>query len=133
MRRLQRQLAVICLLMAIGPGTSFSQEKIQGDGVAYISGNADCGMWLKARSEGRAAALEHYLVGFLDGMVMGMIIEFWRIGDDTISRDQVFFWMDKFCRDKPLGKVSWGAWRLFGERGHEQIEKRLKRDAEQLR
>jgi hypothetical protein len=82
-----------------------------------VEGQADCGLWDKARQEKRSAVLEHYVLGFLNGMAMGTDTEFWRPPNALpISRDAVFLWMDGYCRKEPLSQIITGAHRLFRER-----------------
>jgi hypothetical protein len=83
-----------------------------------MEGTLDCGMWVKARNHRTADNLEHYLVGLLNGMVLGSAIEFWRAGGTKVSREQIFLWMDNYCRSTPLSDVIVGAVALMNERTH---------------
>jgi hypothetical protein len=88
----------------------------RADAGVVIEGQVDCGLWVKARTGGSAGYLEHYLIGLLNGMVMGTGIEFWRAGGVPVSREQVFLWMDNYCRSEPLSYVTGGAVLLMDER-----------------
>jgi hypothetical protein len=81
-----------------------------------IEGQVDCGQWIKGETEGLALALEHYLIGLLNGMVMGARIEFWHAGGVAVSREQVFLWMDNYCRREPFSDPVAGATVLMKER-----------------
>ena len=80
-----------------------------------IEGIADCGVWVQSRTARLSQSLEHYLVGLLNGMVMGSGLNFWRSGG-PVSREQVYLWMDNFCRNQPLNNLIGGAVRLVNER-----------------
>jgi hypothetical protein len=81
-----------------------------------IEGSADCGDWINARARNQSVTLEHYLLGLLNGMVMGSSIEFWRAGGTKVSREQVYLWMDNYCRSSPLSSPLDGAVSLINER-----------------
>jgi hypothetical protein len=81
-----------------------------------VEGIPDCGLWVKARSTDRSAILEEWLVGFLNGIAVGTQTEFWHAGGIPINREQVYLWMDKYCREEPLSRVIEGAFRLHAER-----------------
>ena len=80
-----------------------------------IRGALDCGTWLEARRAGLVRA-EGWLVGVLNGVTIGSGIEFWQAGDGMITNDQLFYWMDKYCRENPLNDVMDGVGKLFNER-----------------
>ena len=82
-----------------------------------VMGTPDCAKWAEARSEDDWAAvtLAFYLVGVLDGMVMGTTRDFWAEGGD-ITSEQAFFWMDRYCDNNPLKYMTDGAVELFVER-----------------
>jgi hypothetical protein len=81
-----------------------------------LEGMVDCGNWVAARTVQRATALEHYLLGLLNGTVMGSGIEFWWARDSRVSREQVFLWMDNYCQRTPLSDLIVGAQDLVNER-----------------
>ncbi len=47
---------------------------------------------------------------------MGTGIEFWYANGSKVSRDQVYLWMDNFCRQRPLSQVVEGSVMLMNER-----------------
>ena len=77
----------------------------------------DCGEWLSARKndDPHAWMFQKFLVGFLSGMSMGSYEEFWA-SENGITPDQVFYWMDKYCRENPLKHITKGGLILFNER-----------------
>ena len=48
-------------------------------------------------------------------MSMGSGVDFWGI-KGGLSREQVFLWMDNYCRTEPLNNVVQGAVKLMHER-----------------
>ena len=80
-----------------------------------LEGSIDCGLWVQARTEHHAEALEHYVIGFLNGLAVAARIDFWRAGP-RISREQVYLWMDNYCRNTPLSGPIQGAIALINER-----------------
>ena len=113
MTRTQRT-RMLTLAMLVGGALNV----VEGASAAqvYLGGKVDCGMWIDARSKRQALALEHYLLGLLNGMVMGSGIEFWRAKGIEVSREQVNLWMDFFCRSQPLKSIEQGAPMLYDER-----------------
>ena len=82
-----------------------------------VEGTVDCGEWITARSNNTAVPLEHYLLGLLNGLALGRQDEFWRAdGRSKPSREAIYLWMDKYCRDNPLSNPVSGAFVLFDER-----------------
>lgn len=81
-----------------------------------LEGRLDCGNWIEARTKRSADRLEHYLIGLLNGMALTSQIEFWQAGGSRVSRDQVFLWMDDYCRRTPLADPVTGAVALMNER-----------------
>ena len=84
-----------------------------------------CGDWLDARSKltntfdqdgarNRVSMVaEGVLRGFLNGLVWSLDTDFWRI--TQLKHNQIFYWMDKYCRDNPLNDIYMGAIQLFRE------------------
>ena len=62
-----------------------------------VEGGFDCGVWAIARKEHQAQILEHYVVGLIDGLALGMSVDLWRVGGVALDREQVYLWMDRFC------------------------------------
>lgn len=101
--------AVIMLFLAVAvlPG---SAEGIR------IEGTVDCGNWHESRSNRSAVVLEGYLLGLINGLAVGAKTDFWRYAGNTLSREQVYLWMDNYCRSSPLSTVLTGAVALMEER-----------------
>ena len=76
----------------------------------------DCGIWIQARSARQSIGLENYLIGLLNGMALGSGIEFWRANGVKVTSQQVFLWMDGFCRREPLETIILGSVTLINER-----------------
>ena len=72
----------------------------------------DCGQWL-THQEGapQRESYKNWLAGFLSGVAVATQINF-MAGTSAAS---MFFWMDQYCREKPLNRVSQGAMTLIGE------------------
>jgi len=76
----------------------------------------DCGEWIKARKLKRSSPHEARLIGLLDGMAIGRMIEIWKAQGNPMSKEQVYSWMDSYCQANPLSKVVIGAEELANER-----------------
>lgn len=87
-----------------------------GQKIVRVEAGADCGDWVKARKENRANILEAHLIGFLDGMASGRMIEIWEARGVKMSKKQAYLWMDKYCQSNPLSYVPTGAVELANER-----------------
>lgn len=90
-----------------------------------INSPLDCATWAKSRSENRADALEAYMVGLMNGLAVGSGTEFWNAGADLLKREQVYFWFDRFCANKPLSYVFEGAIDLMNERTNGAYSRRV--------
>lgn len=93
----------------------------------YVQGKLDCGMWIESRSSNTSAALEHYLVGLLNGLSLGSGVDFWKSRAGEISQDQAFLWMDKYCRDTPLSNPIKGAFSLMNLQTDYEFQQRVNR------
>jgi hypothetical protein len=81
-------------------------------------GDCSCGEWIEARTE-KAAHLwlfEEYVQELLNQFVRVSNLEFWNAGGVPISSDQVFLWIDNYCRTNPLSNPGAGATALINER-----------------
>ncbi len=74
------------------------------DGV-WIEGVFDCGLWAKARKANSSVALEHLLIGTVNGMAWGSGVDLWRTQRGLVTRDQLYLWMDGWCLKHPLESV----------------------------
>ena len=82
----------------------------------WVETPEDCGDWVKARKMKRSSPYEAHLVGLLDGMAVGRMIEIWKAQGDPMSKEQVYSWMDNYCQANPRSRVVIGAEELANER-----------------
>jgi|LauGreDrversion4_1035100.scaffolds.fasta_scaffold278117_1 hypothetical protein len=80
-----------------------------------LIGNVDCGKWVKDQSTTPPNLLNRaWVAGYISGL---------NIGDEKArntlknisSADQIFLWMDNYCKANPLKDVSYGAETLMEE------------------
>jgi len=82
----------------------------------WVETAEDCGEWVKARALKRSSPHEARLVGLLDGMAIGRMIEIWKAQGNPMGKEQVYSWMDKYCQANPLSRVVIGAEELANEK-----------------
>ena len=82
----------------------------------WVEASEDCAEWLKARKLKRSSPHEARLVGLLDGMAVGRVIEIWKARGNSMSRDQAYEWMDQYCQSNPRTRIVIGAEALANER-----------------
>ena len=82
----------------------------------WVETAEDCGEWVKARKLKRSSPHEARLVGLLDGMAIGRMIEIWKGQGSPMSKEQAYSWMDKYCQANPLSRVVIGAEELASEK-----------------
>ena len=82
----------------------------------YIEGISDCGEWAVARKTNLAMALEHYVIGVLNGMSFATQKEFWQAKGVRISREAAYLWMDNYCQSHPFETILGATIALFRER-----------------
>lgn len=92
-----------------------------------VEGSSDCGIWVKTRKENRAILFEMRLMGLLDGVAMGRLIDIWGAQGVPMSKEQVYLWMDKYCQLNPLSYVQYGADDLANERTKGAYRRRAER------
>ena len=76
-------------------------------------GGADCGTWVKVRTENRSALLEANFLGLLNGLAVGVDVEFWHAGGTDLTPEAVFLWLDGWCRQNPLNNMVVGKFVLY--------------------
>ena len=80
-----------------------------------VYGKIDCGQWLSDQGASRTQN-QAWVLGYLSGMNVGVN---GANDKDTLrklnSMEQVFVWMDNYCRSNSLEKVRTGANQLFAE------------------
>lgn len=105
-----RRLLVLPILLVL-----MSQAHAATDGYIAVHGGIDCGRWTKARTEQTSIALESYILGMANGLALGRRVDFWRYSDSNLSEDQVYYWLDNYCRENPLKSALTGLMVLFDE------------------
>jgi hypothetical protein len=98
----------LALALILASGSSAGQK-------IWVETPEDCGDWVKARKLKRSSPYEAHLVGLLDGMAIGRMIEIWKAQGNPMSKEQVYSWMDKYCQANPLSRVVIGAEELANE------------------
>lgn len=78
-----------------------------------VFGNKDCGEWIRSPTDTK----RQWLVGYMSGLsAMYMLNGRKDMPLDKInSADQIFLWMDNYCKNNPLNKVHLGGIDLFLE------------------
>lgn len=71
-------------------------------GVLMQGGSLDCGTWLSARKSNTANHFEHYLLGAIDGLALGRLVDVWGGKGGRVTREQFYYWMDNYCEKNPL-------------------------------
>ena len=100
-----RKIRTACLAVMLSFGTAQAQA-------ITLIGGVNCAQWASARETKTAGGFQDYLLGFINGLVVLSLKDFW----DPIQREQVFYWMDKYCAENPLENVMSGSYALFEER-----------------
>jgi hypothetical protein len=99
----------LALALTLSSGISAAQS-------FWVETAEDCGEWVKARKLKRSSPHEARLVGLLDGMAIGRMIEIWKAQGNPMSKEQAYLWMDKYCQSNPLSRVVSGAEELANEK-----------------
>lgn len=94
--------------------TLLSATSVAAEGI-YTSGLLNCGLWVENRSRGTAAVFEGYALGMMNGLALGSGTEFWNANGNMLKPEQVYLYIDKFCRENPLNDVITGAVTLIDE------------------
>ena len=75
-----------------------------------IRGGGSCVEWTKQRPK-NAQLLETWLLGYLSGMAQQLDIHF----PKGVTNEDVFAWMDNYCKQRPKGGLQDGGFRMFGK------------------
>ena len=116
MRCLASFLLIVCL-------TFFVSSPVQSKDDFGIAGLTDCGSWIEARKQELARLMEVGVSAYLSGrQYQKHLMNFWFSKKGRLTQEQVWLWIDKYCRDNPLKGVSKGADELFSSHAtvHEQ-------------
>jgi len=76
----------------------------------------DCGDWKQSRSAQTSSAHEAYVIGTVNGMAIGRLIDLWNYREVRVSTTQVFYWLDNYCTTNPLKSVITGLDEFANER-----------------
>lgn len=82
----------------------------------WLEGVPDCGQWVAARNDNQSVFFESFAVGLLTGMVLGSRIEVWQANGAYMSRDQLYLFVDNYCRAHPLNRIAEALVALTNER-----------------
>ena len=111
----------LALALTLASGISAGQK-------IWVETSEDCGEWVKARKLKRSSPHEARLVGLLDGMAVGRMIEIWKAQDAQFGREQVYLWMDQYCQANPRSRIVIGAEALANEKtdgNYRRLQKNL--------
>ena len=92
-----------------------------------VKGNVDCGAWLDARDRKTATNMQSMIIGYVDGLAVGRSVEIWYGKNPPTNELQLFFWLDEYCRKKPLSDVSAGVFEFANEITNGRFSKSLKK------
>ena len=84
----------------------------------WVRGDPDCAMWLKPETNARELENRAWLIGFLSGTNMAFSLDADRKPFNYfggITTDQIYLWMDNYCRANPLASVIAGSGALYEE------------------
>ena len=101
---------VLILATLLSCGGASAQEGV------WVEAAYDCRVWATAREEHRAQYLEHYFLGLVDGLALGISSELWRAGGVALGREQAYLWMDRYCANAPRELIHNGVLEFANER-----------------
>jgi hypothetical protein len=93
----------------------------------YVEGNPNCGSWLEARTAKMASNLESFVLGYVNGLAVGRSIDIWRFKKSSVSREQLYFWMDEYCRKNSLKGILDGSMDFTSEMTNGEFFKEQKK------
>jgi hypothetical protein len=95
----------------------------QSASAEWVRGDPGCAEWVKPENNARQLENRAWLIGFLSGVNMGLTMNSSEtIGKRTtengfvLTNEQIFLWMDKYCRTNPLSSAMYGAGELMQDR-----------------
>jgi hypothetical protein len=107
----------ILLIALLAFANTINAQGVTVDTTVHPFGKVDCGSWLNARKADSSKNIESYVLGLVDGMALGSMKNIRRgLNGISVNREQLFFWMDEWCRKNPLGTTSQGAFVFADER-----------------
>lgn len=95
----------------------------QSASAEWVRGDPDCAVWVKPETQARELENRAWLIGFLSGVNMGFSIASpTTVGQQTsevgfnLTNEQIFLWMDNYCRTNPLSSAMYGVGELMQDR-----------------
>ena len=110
-----KKLFIFCLFFYLN--LSYAQG-------VYVQGTINCGLWLEARKNSKSIHFENYVLGFVNGLALGRNVEIWRAKGMEISNEQLYYWMDNYCKNNPLKGVVTGAFDFANEMTNDEYRKK---------
>lgn len=95
--------AIICLSGLLPQGAAYAHG-------VWVIQSVDCGRWLTEREAGTSVLIEGAEIGLIDGLALGTGADIWASG---IKPEQVFFFTDNHCRERPLDHMISAVFALF--------------------
>jgi hypothetical protein len=92
---------LLLVLLLVFANTAYAQ--------VMVTSRVDCGTWAKGRKADQSIAIEHLLVGTINGLALGAMIEIWQPSKGSVSKEQLYLWMDGWCLKNPLKTILQGA------------------------
>ena len=105
-----RKIRTVSLAVMLSFGAAQAQE-----GEIWVKGSVNCALWASAREAKTSGQLEHYVLGFINGVALSYLREIW-IYPNKIEPEQVYYFIDVYCANNPLQNVVDGTYALFDDR-----------------
>ena len=109
------KIKLLLLLLCFFVETSNAQDK---KSLPTYRGHSNCAEWLKPTGPISDFGNKFWLSGYLSGINLGLYLDKQRPAFDffeNVSSEQIFLWMDNYCRANPLSNVVDGTGTLFRE------------------
>ena len=115
---------LVLAILLVSAGTSAQAAK------PTIFGGYDCGQWIR---KGKGHPMESWAVGYLSGLNWMHVAAGLKPNDpldELNSVDQIYVWLDNYCKAAPLQRVDLGVVTLFEElkAKRSQVESSAKSD-----
>jgi hypothetical protein len=105
----------------------FLTSTITNAQLIHVEGSVNCGLWLEARTAKTADNYESFVLGYVNGLAVGRLIDIWRFNRSNVSREQLYFWMDEYCRKNALKGVYDGSVDFANEMTNGEFRKAQKK------
>lgn len=98
-------MRMIIIAISISIALSYTNQTYAQRDAIMIRGAQTCGEWLKAREKDPQVAqiFEWWILGFIGGNNLAENYDFWT--ETGYGSDQVYYYIDKYCRDNPLSHI----------------------------